>query len=117
MIVYVPAGLVGAVLIVIVDVEAVGLGLNEKTAPLGRPLAPSETRPVKPPLGITETVYETAPPRATLWLDGDAESEKSGAEPAWTTSVTAVEWTRLPTRPQLVSTDESNDRPSLNPVM
>jgi hypothetical protein len=41
---------------VIVEVPVVGFGLNDAAAPAGRPLELSETEPVKPATGLTETL-------------------------------------------------------------
>ncbi len=81
-----------------VELEAVGFGLKENVAPAGSPLALRETWPLKPPLGTTETPYETLPPWATVRLDGEAESEKS-PPPDGITSVAVVEATRAPLTP------------------
>ena len=56
----------------------VGFGLNEAAAPAGSPDALSETLPVKPPFGVTVTPYVVGLPGLTVWLEGDAATEKSG---------------------------------------
>jgi hypothetical protein len=43
------------------------------------PLSVSDTSPVNPFTGETETVYETAPPAAVLAEDGEMLGVKSGA--------------------------------------
>jgi hypothetical protein len=53
-------------------------GLNEPEAPLGKPLADSDTVPVKPATELRLTVNDVLDPRTTICFDGDAEIEKSG---------------------------------------
>jgi len=72
---------------VIVDEPAVGFGLNDADAAVGRPVALIETDPVKPAAGATETVYVVEVPAVIVLLAGVAVSEKSGCE---TTSVTVA---------------------------
>src|SRR5262249_60433094 len=69
----------------------VGFGLKEPDAWGGRPLPDSVTAPLKPPLGVTVTVYTALEPRGTFCDEGAADSEKSAAAGAVTTSVTVVE--------------------------
>jgi hypothetical protein len=47
-----------------------------------RPLSVSETSPVNPFTGETETLYETAPPAPVLAEDGDTLVVKSGVVPS-----------------------------------
>ena len=61
-----------------VEEPVVGFGLNEAAAPAGSPDALSETLPVKPPFGVTVTPYVVGLPGLTVWLEGDAATEKSG---------------------------------------
>jgi hypothetical protein len=88
------------VVTVIVDVPVVGFGLNDADAPAGRPLAPSETEPVKPAAGATDTVYVVEVPAVTVLLAGVAVSEKSGCE---TTSVTVALCESVPLVPVIVT--------------
>ena len=68
----------------------------------GRPLTVNETLPLNPTAPVTATVYRAVDPRLTVWLAGDAEIVKSPAGAAFTTSVTVVEWVRLPLVPVIV---------------
>ena len=53
-------------------------GLNAAVTPAGRPLAPSETLPVKPPVRVIVTVLVPLAPWLTVRAVGLVESEKSG---------------------------------------
>jgi hypothetical protein len=53
---YVPNGVEGPVVIVIVALVAVGFGLNVAAAPLGSPPAVSVTEPANPADGVMLTV-------------------------------------------------------------
>jgi len=88
---YVPRGVELDVLTVSVEALPVGFGLKEPDALGGRPLTDSVTAPLKPPLGVTVTVYTALEPRGTFCDEGAADSEKSAAAGAVTTSVTVVE--------------------------
>jgi hypothetical protein len=91
----------------IVEPALVGLGLNVAAAPLGNPLvAPSVTLPANPPTRVTVTVKLVPKPWVTVWLDGVAESEKSGGGTGCTTSVTVVVLVSDPDVPLIVMTDE-----------
>jgi len=61
-----------------VEEPVVGFGLNEAAAPAGTPAALSETLPVKPPFGVTVIPYVVGLPGLTVWLVGEAATEKSG---------------------------------------
>src|ERR1700687_3885271 len=96
----VPVGVVALVATNIADVPLVGLGLKVALAPAGSPPALSVTLPVNPPLVVRLRVEPAPLPCVTVWLDGLAESEKSGA--CCTTRVTLVVWLRLPLTPVMV---------------
>jgi hypothetical protein len=85
---------------VIVELPVAGFGLNDAAAPDGSPLELSETEPVKPAAGVTDTAYVVDEPLVTVLLAGVAESEKSGAE---TTSVTFVLCVSEPLVPVIVT--------------
>ena len=53
-------------------------GLNEKLVEGGSPLTLSDTVELKPPLGVTVTVYESLRPRFRTSVPGVADIEKSG---------------------------------------
>src|SRR4249920_261422 len=77
----VPLGVAGfAVVIVSVDVPPPfrKLGLNEAEVEAGNPVTLSETVSLKPPLGVTVTLYESLLPRFTTTVPGVAASVKSG---------------------------------------
>ncbi len=103
-IVYVPAGVVDDVAIVIVDdpVPLTLVGLNVTVAPVGSPLALSPTVPPKPPDPVTDTVYAGLPPAVTVCDDGEAEIVKSPTLAVCTASVTAAECTSVPLVPVIV---------------
>ena len=73
------AGVLAVVVTVSVDVLVVGFGLKAAVAPAGRPDALRATEPLKPPLGVTVTVYVVLEPWTTVWLDGLTPNAKSGA--------------------------------------
>jgi len=50
---------------------------------------------LNPFVDVTVTVYVVLEPCLTVWLEGEAETEKSGA-PEVTTNWTVVVWTGLP---------------------
>ena len=58
--------------------KCVGLLPKLVKTPEGRLEADSVTLPLKPPTGVTVIVLVPAPPRATVKVAGDAESEKPG---------------------------------------
>jgi hypothetical protein len=72
---YVPVGVVVAVVTLMLEVPAVGLGLKVAVAPAGTPEALSVTFPANPPEGVTVTVYDVLAPCTTVWLAGEEESE------------------------------------------
>ena len=74
----VPRGVFVLVLTVSVDVVVVGLGLNDAVVREGSPVTLRLTEPVNPFNGLIVTEYVARCPRGTDWLDGVAESEKSG---------------------------------------
>src|SRR5690349_4378535 len=79
--VYVPAGVLAAVVIVSVEepdaeIEA---GTKEDVAPLGNPLTDKLTVSVNPFKALTETLYGALPPCAVERDAGDTEIPKSGA--------------------------------------
>lgn len=76
-------------------------GLKLAVAPVGRPLAENVTVPVKPPIGVTVTVYVVLDGIETVWELGVADRLKFGAR--LTTSVTVVECTSDPLVPVIVS--------------
>src|SRR5574340_736856 len=82
--VYVPVGVVGAVVTVRVELEALGdvtvtgLGLNVPLAPVGKPLTLKVTVPLYPFKGVAVAVYEVLLPWTTVCEDGEADTEKSG---------------------------------------
>ena len=96
------------VLTVSVDVVAVGFGLNEALLREGRPLALSETLPLKLLTGVMVTVYVASLPWTTVLVAGVALIVKSaaGAGCDWTTSVTWALWLRVPSEPVTVSVYE-----------
>ena len=51
-----PLGVVGDVVMVIVDVDVAGLGLKEPLHPEANPLTPKETAPLNPPVRVMVTV-------------------------------------------------------------
>ena len=53
-------------------------GLNEAEAPAGRPLAVSDTLPVKPVPAVTTAEKEVLPPGEIVLEAGEADIEKSG---------------------------------------
>jgi hypothetical protein len=95
----VPAGVVVAVVIVMVDEPPAVTddGLNDAVAPDGRPLADSETVCAEPEVTAVDTVADTEPPGFTAPDVGDTEMEKSlpaGAQvgsPVWTGTDTAFQ--------------------------
>jgi hypothetical protein len=58
-------------------------GLNEALVRLGKPLTLRFTVEVNPGVQVTVTLYDAVEPRLTVWLLGEAETEKFA-----TTSVT-----------------------------
>jgi hypothetical protein len=88
--VYVPAGVDVEVATVMVDVLVVGFVSKEADAPVGNPPALSDTAPVNPPLGVTDTAYVVAVPALTVRVDGVDDSVKLGVGAACTTSCTPV---------------------------
>jgi hypothetical protein len=56
-------------------------------------LAVSETRPLKPPLGVIVTVNVVVPPCATDRLDGDAMTVKFGARGV---ALSSFDWGPVP---------------------
>jgi hypothetical protein len=87
---YVPRGVVLRVRTVSTDVPefTTETGLNLAVAFCGKPLAEKLTVPENPAPAAIVTVYVAFPPRATVTLDGVAETEKSPV----TTSVTLTVW-------------------------
>ena len=88
---YVPAG----VLLVVVTVRdellpPAGFGPKLPLAPEGSPLTFKLTPPENPPVRVMVTAYEVLAPCVTVWLEGEAESEKSAGCGAVTTSVADV---------------------------
>ena len=77
-IVYVPAGVLVAVVTVSVLAVVAGFGAKVAVVRAGRPEAVRETDPSKPPVGVTETAALTAWPRITVTDAGAAPSVKSG---------------------------------------
>jgi hypothetical protein len=71
-------------------VDVVGLVPNEAVTPLGRAELDSVTDPVKPPDGFTVIVLLPLVPCLTVKLAGEAESEKSGVDDAFTVSEIVV---------------------------
>jgi hypothetical protein len=65
------------VVILSVDVLAVGSTLKEWVAPDGRPLTPSDTRPVNPAEGTTVMLNVVVAPRTTACRAGEALRAKS----------------------------------------
>lgn len=100
--VYVPRGALDRVVIVSVDVDVAGFGLNDAVVRDGAPLRLSETEPENPFSLFTVTAYVVLPPRVTVRDVGVAESAKSGARPC-TTSVTDVVCVRTPLTPVIVN--------------
>ncbi len=78
-------------------------GLKLAVACGGKVVALSATGPVNPFSALTDTEYEAFVPALTGWLDGEAEREKSAGGVLLTTSVTVVEWFRLPLVPVIVN--------------
>ena len=74
----VPRGVFVLVLTVSVDVVVVGLGLNDAVVREGSPVTLRLTEPVNPFNRLIVTEYVVRCPRGTDWLDGVADSEKSG---------------------------------------
>jgi hypothetical protein len=70
------------------DVPVAGLGLNVAVVPEGTPAAFKVTPPVNPPVRVMLIVYVVLPPAGTDCEAGVADSEKSPATAAVTTSVT-----------------------------
>lgn len=68
----------------------------------GNELALKATVPLKLLSAPTLTVYEVLDPELTVWLEGDAEIEKSPPEDVPTTSVAVVEWVKLGLVPVIV---------------
>ncbi len=71
-------------------VDVVGLVPNEAVTPLGRVELDSDTDPAKPPDGVTVIVLLPLEPCLTVKLVGEAESEKSGVDEAFTVSEIVV---------------------------
>ena len=84
-------------------VDVVGFVPNEAVTPLGRAEVASETDPVKPPEGDTVIVLEPLVPCLTVRLDGEAESEKSGVDVAFTVSEIVVVCVSEPEVPVMVT--------------
>src|SRR5262249_52931936 len=94
---YVPTGVVVDVVTVIVEAPVAAFGLNDADAPIGRPLALSETAPVKPPAGVTVTLYVVGLPGLTVWLVGVAATPKSAVpHPASLNVPTRVRQLKIP---------------------
>jgi len=77
------------------------VGLNDELVRAGTPLALSATVPEKPFTAAIETVKLPCDLRATLRVDGTAESVKSAA--ALTVNVTEAVWTKFPLVAVIVS--------------
>jgi hypothetical protein len=58
------------------------LSFHEAVEPVGSPLTPRVTEPVKPFTRETVTEYVVAWPRLIVWLPGEAVIEKSALPPA-----------------------------------
>jgi len=67
------------------------LGLKLALELDGNPRTLSDTVPLKPLIAVTVAVYEVLLPRVTVCEDGEAEMEKLGDPPEFTTRVTIVE--------------------------
>ena len=93
------------VLTVSVDVPwpVTELGLKLALELDGNPRTLSVTVPLKPLIAATVAVYVVLLPRVTVCEDGEAEAEKLGDPPEFTTRVTVAEWMRLPLVPVIVS--------------
>lgn len=78
-------------------------GAKLADAPVGRPVTWKPTVGFAPLAGVTLIVYVAVPPPWRVTLPGEAESEKSPPAAVPTTSVTIVEWIRLPLVPVIVS--------------
>ena len=91
--------------VVIVNVEEpeplTEVGLKLPLAPVGKPLTLHVTVPLKPLVAVAVAVQVALLPAVTVWDDGVAETEKSGA--GLTTKVTVVLCTKLPLVPVIVS--------------
>ena len=98
--VYVPPGveLVVATVNVELDPGFTELGLNEHVAPVGHPVAPSDTDPVNPFTAVTLMLDVPLCPWFTETLVGFALIVKSGAG-AVTVTLTPVEWLNVPLVP------------------
>src|ERR1700737_4472433 len=97
--VYVPLGVPPLVFTVSTDEVVAGFGLKLAVDGDGSPFTTRLTDPVKPFSAVIATVYVVDRPRLIDRLAGEALSEKS----ALTTSVTDVEWLRLPLVPVSVN--------------
>ena len=71
-------------------------GLNDGVAPSGKPITLRDTVSLKPPLGVTVTLYDPVRPRFTTEVPGVAARVKSGDAAEFTTSVTEVDCVRPP---------------------
>jgi hypothetical protein len=78
-------------------------GVKLAVAPFGRPVTWKPTVGFAPLAGVTLIAYIAVPPPWSVTLPGEAESEKSPPVAVPTTSVTIVEWVRLPLVPVIVS--------------
>ena len=73
-----PNGVDGDVVTVSVEVDVVGVTLNDEPAPDGRPVTERSTAPVNPPEGVMVTVYNVELPGITLRVAGETVSVKFG---------------------------------------
>lgn len=80
-----------------------GLGLKLAAALEGTPVTLRVTSPVNPPDELSVTVYAALEPRVTFRVVGEPEIEKSPMLVLLTTSVTVLEWIRLPLVPVMVN--------------
>ena len=77
--VYVPVGVEVVVATASVDdpEPVTDVGVNDAVAPVGKPMTPSVTAPLKPLIAETVVVYDAPVPADTVFELGVAESEKS----------------------------------------
>ena len=81
-------------------VPVVEAGLKLAVTPAGKPLAASDTVPLKPFTGWTVIVLLPVPPCATERVAGFAVKEKSGFVPVTVRAIVAL-WVRLPLVPTI----------------
>ena len=97
--------LLEVVTVIVVEPEVLTVvGEKLAPAPLGRPVTPKLTVPLKPLSAPIVTIYAALDPGFTACELGEAMMEKSGvAAGGLTVSVTGVECCRLPLVPVIVT--------------